>query len=262
MILDTIAESTRARVAGCKKQHPLEHLRRQAEELGADTGFPFFKALSGSDIAFICEVKKASPSKGIIAEHFPYLDIAREYEDAGAAAVSVLTEPEFFMGSDSYLKDIAAAVKIPVLRKDFTVDAYQIYEARLLGAAAVLLIAALLPEPVIRDYLAICRSLGLSALVEAHDEKEVEAALKAGAGIIGVNNRDLRTFKVDITASYRLRALVPENRLFVSESGIASPEDINSLRQNGVNAVLIGEALMRCQDKKAALAQLRGSAVS
>ncbi len=258
MILDTIAESTRARVAGGKNKQPLANIRRAAEELGADTGFPFYKALSGSDLAFICEVKKASPSKGIIAEHFPYLSIAREYEEAGAAAVSVLTEPEYFMGSDRYLQDIASTVAIPVLRKDFTVDAYQIYEARLLGAAAVLLIVALLEESAIREYLAVCHSLGLSALVEAHDEKEAETALQAGAGIIGVNNRDLRTFEVDITTSYRLRALVPPDRLFVSESGIAGPADIAGLRRNGVNGVLIGETLMKSQDKKAALARLRG----
>lgn len=258
MILDTIAESTRTRVDGRKKQLTAENIRCLAEELGDDTGFPFHRALAGPDMAFICEVKKASPSKGIIAEHFPYLPIAREYEDAGAAAISVLTEPKYFMGSDSYLQEIAAAVRIPVLRKDFTIDAYQIYEARLLGAAAVLLICALLEESVIREYLAICRSLGLSALVETHEENEVETALKAGAEIIGVNNRDLRTFEVNITTSYRLRAMVPKDRLFISESGITGPEDIAALRQNGVNGVLIGEALMKCQDKKEAISRLRG----
>ncbi len=257
MILDTIAASTRERVAASKRIFSPEKIRREAEEMNARTGYPFYRALTEPDLSFICEVKKASPSKGIIAEDFPYLEIAREYEEAGAAAISVLTEPEYFKGNDRYLKEIAAQVQIPVLRKDFTVDAYQIYEAKLLGASAVLLICTLLETAVIKEYLAICQSLGLSALVEAHDEAEVESALQAGAQIIGVNNRNLQTFEVDITTSSRLRKLVPDDRLFVSESGISGPQEIDRLRKSGVNGVLIGETLMRCKDKKTEMIRLR-----
>ncbi len=257
MILDTIAESTRNRVAAKKQKFSIENIRREAEAMNADTGYPFYQALTEPDISFICEVKKASPSKGVIARDFPYLEIAKEYEEAGAAAISVLTEPEFFKGCDIYLQEIAAQVGIPVLRKDFTVDAYQLYEAKVLGASAVLLICTLLETAIVKEYLAICHSLGLSALVEAHNETEIEAALQAGAGIIGVNNRNLQTFEVDITTSSRLRELVPKDRLFISESGISGPKEIARLRESGVNGVLIGETLMRCGDKKAELIRLR-----
>ena len=226
--------------------------------MNADTGYPFEKALGAPGISFICEVKKASPSKGLIATEFPYLAIAREYEAAGAAAISCLTEPDFFLGSDEYLREIAAAVKIPVLRKAFTVDPYMIYEARVLGASAVLLICAILSDEELLEYGKIARSLGLSALVEAHDEREVERALRVEHGIVGVNNRDLKTFTVDCGNSVRLRKMVPDDRLFVSESGIRTAEDIAVLRQNGTDAVLIGETLMRSPDKAAALRELRG----
>lgn len=258
MILEEIAEKTRLRVAEKKSALPLTQVRAQAEALSAGTGFPFEAALRREGMSFICEVKKASPSKGLIAEDFPYLDIAREYEAAGAAAISVLTEPAYFLGSDGYLREIAENVSIPVLRKDFTVDAYQIYEAKCLGAAAVLLICELLEADQLAEYLDIARSLGLSALVEAHAESEVQKALAAGAGIIGVNNRDLRTFQVDMGTSLRLRELVPADIVFVSESGIRTAEDINALRQRHVDAVLIGETFMRSPDKKAALQKLRG----
>ena len=218
----------------------------------------FEKALSGNRLSFICEVKKASPSKGVIAEDFPYLDIAREYEAAGASAVSVLTEPELFLGDDRYLAEIKQSVSIPVLRKDFTVDEYMIYRAALMGADAVLLICSLLDTETIKEYITICDVLGISALVEAHNEKETESALKAGARIIGVNNRDLRDFSVDIGNSLRLRRLVPDDVLFVAESGIRTAGDIKQLEQAGVNAVLIGETLMRAKDKKAELDLLRG----
>lgn len=260
-ILNEIAKRTMKRVEELKKQKDLTAIKRQAEKLGSDMSFPFRKALAAPDISFICEVKKASPSKGIIAEEFPYLEIAKEYEEAGAAAISVLTEPYYFLGSDNYLKDIANAVSIPVLRKDFTVDAYQIYEARIIGASAVLLICALLEEGRLKEYLAIAHSLGLSALVEAHTEEEVEMALKCGAGIIGVNNRNLKTFEVDIALSSRLRYKVPENILFVSESGIRTAEDIARLRADKADAVLIGETFMRSKDKKKELAVLRGEKV-
>lgn len=258
MILDEIAERTKQRVAEEKAAVPLAEMKKRALDMGRDDSFPFRAALGGSDISFICEVKRASPSKGVIAEDFPYLRIAQEYEQAGAAAISCLTEPFWFRGSDEYLREIAAAVKIPVLRKDFTVDEYMIYQAKTLGASAVLLICSILSAEQLKEYLELAHSLGLSVLVEAHDEHEVRTALSAGAGIIGVNNRDLRTFTVDIGNSARLRKLVPPEVLFVSESGIRTAEDIEALRRNGTNAVLVGETLMRSPDKRAALAELRG----
>mgnify|MGYP004495656009 FL=1 len=258
MILDEIAERTRQRVAEEKSAAPLSEMKNRALAMDANTGFPFKKALGGDDISFICEVKRASPSKGLIAEDFPYLEIARDYESAGASAISCLTEPFWFKGKDEYLTEIARAVNIPVLRKDFTVDEYMIYQAKTLGASAVLLICSILSKEQLAEYLEIAHSLGLSALVEAHDEDEVGTALSVGAGIIGVNNRDLRTFTVDIHNSARLRKLVPPEVLFVSESGIRTAADVAALRDNGTNAVLIGETLMRSPDKKAALAELRG----
>lgn len=260
MILQEIAERTRLRVAEEKSAVPLSEMKKRAQDFDPDTGFPFRNALAAPDISFICEVKRASPSKGLIAEDFPYLQIAKDYEAAGAAAISCLTEPFWFKGSDKYLSDIAATVKIPVLRKDFTVDEYMIYQAKTLGASAVLLICSILSREQLAEYLEIAHSLGLSALVEAHDEQEVQTAVSVGAGIIGVNNRDLKTFTVDINNSARLRKLVPPEILFVSESGIKTPQDIAALRKNGTNAALIGETLMRSPDKKAALAELRGEA--
>lgn len=261
MILEEIAARTVQRVAEEKAAVPLSEMKKRAEVLDANTGFPFRKALSGDEISFICEVKRASPSKGLIAPDFPYLDIARDYERAGASAISCLTEPFWFKGRDEYLAEISNAVKIPVLRKDFTVDEYMIYQAKTLGASAVLLICSILSKEQLSEYLGIAHSLGLSALVEAHDEDEVRTALSVGAGIIGVNNRDLRTFTVDINNSARLRKLVPPEVLFVSESGIKTAADIEALRSNGTNAVLIGETLMRSPDKKAALDELRGHAI-
>ncbi len=258
MILREIAKKTAERVESEKAAVPLSEIKKRAEAMESDTGFPFEKALRGDDIAFICEIKRASPSKGIIAESFPYLEIARDYEAAGAAAISCLTEPFWFKGEDRYLKEIAAAVNVPILRKDFTVDEYMIYGAKLLGASAVLLICSILSEAQISEYLGIAEHLGLSALVEAHDENEVNTAVKAGAKIIGVNNRDLKDFSVDINNSARYRGLVPPEIIFVSESGIRTADDIETLRKNGTNAVLIGETLMRSSDKKAVLAKLRG----
>lgn len=257
MILDEIAAKTRERIALDKQKLPPQELRRMAESLPAGGDFPFEAALRKKGLSFICEVKKASPSKGLIAEHFPYLDIAREYEAAGASAISVLTEPFYFQGSDRYLREIAENVSVPVLRKDFTVDPYMIDHAKVLGASAVLLICAILDDGELAEYGARARELGLSALVEAHDEREVERALKAGAAIVGVNNRDLRTFKVDVNNSIRLRGMVPENIVFVSESGIRGPEDTGKLYENGTDAVLIGETLMRSGDKRAMLDKLR-----
>lgn len=256
-ILLEIAGKTRQRVAEEKNRLPLAELRRRAEERRLED-FPFERALSGADMAFICEVKRASPSKGLIAPEFPYLDIARDYEAAGAQAISCLTEPHWFLGSDRYLEKIADQVRIPVLRKDFTVDEYMIYGAKALGASAVLLICAILDDAQLRDFRQLADSLGLSALVEAHDAREVERAAKAGARVIGVNNRDLHTFTVDLDNSRRLRAYAPPEALFVSESGIKTAADIARLQENGTDAVLIGETLMRAPDKGAALAALRG----
>lgn len=256
-ILDELADYARIRVAEAKKKLPMETLRQQA--LAMPRGdFGFEKALARDGIRFICECKKASPSKGLIAPDFPYLEIAKAYEAAGADCISVLTEPKWFLGDDSYLREIAAAVKIPVIRKDFTVDEYMIYEAKVLGASAVLLICSILPPETIREYIAICDELGLSALVEAHDAAEIEAAVAAGARIIGVNNRNLKDFSVNTDNSAQLRSLIPEGVIFVSESGVKDADDIVKLRAIGADAVLIGEALMRAPDKKAKLAELRG----
>lgn len=258
MILDTIAASAKERVAAAKEALPLAEQIARARESDCNTGFPFEQALAKKRMSFICEVKKASPSKGLIAPDFPYLQIAREYEAAGADAISVLTEPKWFLGSDSYLKEIAAAVSTPCLRKDFTVDAYMLYEAKLLGASAVLLICAILDDAQLREYLAICEDLGLSALVEAHDDAEVDRALAAGARILGVNNRNLKTFTVDTENSRRLRARIPQDVLFVSESGVKTAEDVAGLVAIGADAVLIGETLMRAPDKTAKLRELKG----
>ena len=257
-ILQTIAAHTVKRVEASRQKVSAEKMRRAALSMNPDTGFPFEAALAGPDISFICECKKASPSKGLIAPDFPYLRIAREYEAAGAACISVLTEPEWFLGENRYLKEIAETVSIPCIRKDFTVDSYMIYEAKTLGASAVLLICSLLGRDTLRRYIGICDTLGLSALVEAHDEREIEDAVEAGARIIGVNNRDLKTFTVDVHNSERLRALVPRSILFVAESGIRTAEDIQVLREAGVDGVLIGETLMRSADKKKMLDGLRG----
>lgn len=259
MILDNLAEHARERVALLKKEKSLELIRCEAEALPKGN-FAFEKALRQKEIAFIMEVKKASPSKGLISPTFDYVNIAKEYAAAGAAAISVLTEPKYFLGSDEYLLEIRKAVKIPIIRKDFTVDEYQLYEAKIIGADAVLLICALLDSETIRRYLAVCDKLGLSALVETHDAAEIASALKAGARLIGVNNRNLQDFTVDIGNSINLRRLVPAAKIFVSESGIRTAADIASLKQNGTNAVLIGETLMRSGDIAGEIKKLRGEA--
>ena len=284
MILDEIAAKTKERVAEQKKKVPLEEMKRQALDIVAretDNGsspyskFPFRDNLAADGISFICEVKKASPSKGLIAPDFPYVEIAKEYEAAGASAISVLTEPFYFQGSNQFLMDIKKEVNIPLLRKDFTVDEYMIYEAKVIGASAVLLICAILDDEQLGLYLQLAHELGMSALVEAHDEDEVRRAIACGAGIIGVNNRDLRTFTVDIMNSVRLRKLIPDTvpatdtgatadtlapqkMVYVSESGIKAKEDIDRLKANGTDAVLIGETFMRSPDKKKLFAELRG----
>ena len=252
MILDKIVQHTRARVEIAKTKVPLEMLKTRAPK-------DFAGALRGArDLAVIAEIKKASPSKGVIDAEFNYLQIAREYEEAGATAISVLTESEFFMGANEYLTEISQAVTLPILRKDFTVDKYQIYEALSIGADAILLIAAVLDTESIREFLKIAGSLGLAAIVEAHNEREIESALEAGAEIIGVNNRNLQTFEVDLTTSARLRSLVPREKFFISESGIETVNDIRVLRATGVNGVLIGESFMRAEHKCSKMKELLG----
>jgi indole-3-glycerol phosphate synthase len=256
-ILDELAGYAAYRVEEATKKIPFEEMRRQAEELDCNTGFPFEKALAAPGMSFICEVKKASPSKGVIVEDFPWVEIATDYERAGASAISCLTEPKWFRGQNEYLREITKHVSIPVLRKDFTVDPYMIFEAKCLGASAVLLICAILDDGQLREYREIAESLGLSALVETHDAEEVYRALDSAAGIIGINNRNLKDFTVDIRNSVRLRSEIPEDRLCVSESGIKTAEDVGELYRNRTDAVLIGETLMRSPDKGKAIEELK-----
>ncbi|MCD7797713.1 MAG: indole-3-glycerol phosphate synthase TrpC [Clostridiales bacterium] len=254
-ILDTIAENTRQRYKKIIAEKPLDEIKALAlaEEKG---NFEFENALKGDSLSLICEVKKASPSKDLIAENFPYLEIAKEYKKAGASCISCLTEPKWFLGSDEYLREIAKEVSIPVLRKDFTVCEYQIYEAKLLGAKAVLLICTLLDSETVKEYIKICDSLGISAVVEAHDETDIESAVSAGARIIGVNNRNLKDFSVDVNNSTRYRKLIPDDVVFISESGVKTHDDIKMLIESKTNAVLIGETLMRAEDKTQAVREL------
>ena len=255
-ILDTIAEYATERVKEAEKKVSLEEIKKMALSLPKGD-FSFEKSLRKPGISFICECKKASPSKGVIAEEFDYLGIAKAYDAAGADCISVLTEPKWFLGRDEYLKEISDNVSIPCLRKDFTVSEYMIYEAKVLGASAVLLICSILSLEQIKDYIAICDELGLSALVEAHDEAEVSMAIEAGARIIGVNNRNLKDFTVDTDNSKRLRSIIPGDVIFVSESGVKTAEDVKELSDMGADAVLVGETLMRADDKKAKFKELK-----
>lgn len=256
-ILHQLADYAHKRTEQARKCCALDEMKARAHALPVGH-FDFEHALSTPDIAFICECKKASPSKGLIVSDFPYLDIAKSYAAAGADCISVLTEPRWFLGKDDYLAEISSAVAVPCLRKDFTVDPYMIYEAKLLGASAVLLICAILSLEQIKESLQICDQLGISALVEVHDAAEIQIALHAGARIIGVNNRNLKDFTVDAETSYKLRTLVPPDVLFVAESGVTCAQDVQRLRDIGVDAVLIGETLMRASDKHAKLTELRG----
>ena len=257
-ILDKIAERAKMRVANYKEKISLTEIKSRALSLPRGN-FKFETALRKSGLSFICECKKASPSKGLIAKEFPYLEIAKAYEAAGADAISILTEPEFFLGEDKFLSEISAQVSIPCLRKDFVVDEYMIYQAKTLGASAALLICAILDDTQLKNFIATCDNLGLSALVEAHDEQEIQRAIKAGARIIGVNNRNLKDFSVDMDNAKRLRELVPREIIFVSESGVQSADDVKKIRELGADAVLIGEVLMRATDKKSKLDELRGN---
>ena len=261
MILDDIIAKQKTRKENEKKEKKeknIETLKQEVLPLPSSKNFFFENSLKSKDFAFICEIKKASPSKGVIVEDFPYMDIAQEYEKAGASAISVLTEQHFFKGNDKYLKDVADIVNIPVLRKDFIIDEYQIYQAKLIGADAVLLICAVLDESTLKNFINIATSLKLSCLVETHNEDEIKKALNSGAEIIGINNRDLKTFKVDINTSLKLRSFIPENKILISESGIKTSQDIKMLKNAGFNGVLIGESMMLSKDKKQFLSQLRG----
>ena len=260
MILDTIAASAKERVAAAKEALPLAEQIARARELDSNTGFPFEQALAKKRMSFICEVKKASPSKGVIDPVFDFEAIARSYEDAGADCVSCLTEPNWFLGSDEIFKKVRKIVTRPMIRKDFTVDEYQIYQAKVLGADAVLLICTLLDTETIRDYIGICDKLGMSALVETHDAQEMQSAVQAGARLIGVNNRNLKDFTVDLRNAAKLRNGTPKGTVFVAESGVSSPEDAAALRRTGADAILVGEYLMRAADKKQALHALREAA--
>jgi indole-3-glycerol phosphate synthase len=259
LLLDQIVTGTRSRLEKAKALRPQAVLTEEVKRLPS-TDFPFYNAIATPELSLICEVKKASPSRGLISAHFPSLDIAREYEEAGAAAISVLTEPAYFLGSNEVLTEIAAATRLPLLRKDFVIDPYQILETRLLGASALLLIVSLLPEKkTLKSFIDVTHAVGLSALVEVHDKKELETAVEAGAKIIGVNNRDLHDFSVDLNTSLHLAPFIPDGILFVSESGIKTPEDMVILRKAGADAALIGESLIRSPDRKNFIAALKGA---
>lgn len=271
-ILDKICETTKERIEKEKQKISLSEIRKLAENIKNNSNFDFEKAIgkkykNNKDskdnnkekrINFICEIKKASPSKGIISESFDYIEIAKDYEKAEADAISCLTEPYYFMGSDNYLKEVKGIVNIPVLRKDFIIDEYMIYQSKNIRADAILLIVAVLDKYKLKDYFDIANESGLSSLIEVHNEEELEKAVNINARIIGVNNRDLKTFNVDINNSVRLRKLVPKNIIFVSESGIKDRSDIKILEENETDAVLIGERLMTKKDKIDEIKKLRG----
>ncbi|MCR4962387.1 MAG: indole-3-glycerol phosphate synthase TrpC [Firmicutes bacterium] len=259
-ILDQLARYAKERVLRDKESIGPEQMKALAAEAPPAGGKAFYDAMAGPEMGFICEVKKASPSKGVIDPQFDYLQIAREYEAAGADGISCLTEPKWFLGSDAVFQDIRACVNTPMLRKDFVVDEYQLYQAKCMGADCVLLICALLDTKTIENHLAVCDALGLAALVETHDEAEIVSALSAGARMIGVNNRNLKDFSVDLDNASRLRERIPGDRLYVAESGVSTPGDAARLKTAGADAILVGEAMMRAADKKAFLQALREAA--
>ena len=257
LMLEKIVAKTEERLIEAKAIKSLDELKEEVSKLEISDEFPFKQALKDPEIAIIAEVKRASPSKGLIAEDFDYIEIAKEYEQAGASAISVLTEPYFFQGSNDFLKEISENVNIPLLRKDFTIDEYMIWEAKSLGASAILLIVSILDDDQLKEYLDLAHELGLSAIVETHDADEIRTAVDAGAQIIGVNNRNLADFTVDINNSINLRSLVSDDITFISESGIKTKEDVTRLKENNVDAVLIGETLMRSDDKKSMIYELK-----
>jgi len=251
-ILRKIVEYKKEEVEKVKKQFNLSEVISEAEKL--KVSFNFKEALSGKGINIIAEVKKASPSKGVIREDFDPVEIAKSYERGGARAISVLTDKQFFQGSPFYLRQVSEAVRLPVLRKDFIIDEFQIYGAKVLGAASFLLIVSILSDPQLRDFIELGRELGMEPLVETHTAEEVERALKAGAEIIGVNNRDLKTFSVSLETSISLAPLIKgAGKVMVSESGIRTEKDIKRLRKAGVDAFLVGETLMRSENPEEVL---------
>ena len=258
MILDDIIAKQKERIKKEKDIKSFDVLKQEAENLPISKNFFFEESLKSKDFAFICEIKKASPSKGIIVDDFPYTDIAQEYEKAGAAAISVLTEPHFFKGNDKFLNDVAEIVNIPVLRKDFIIDEYQIYQAKSIGADAILLICAILDEETLKTFFNTATKLKLSCLVETHNEDEIKKALNSGAKIIGINNRDLKNFKVDINTSLKLKKYIPKDKIIISESGIKTAEDIKILKQSGFKGALIGESMMLSKNKQQFLSNLNG----
>ena len=258
MILDDIVAKQKIRIAEEKKIKSFNILKDEVEKYSSLSKISFKESLKSKDFAFICEIKKASPSKGIIVENFPYIDIAKEYESAGAAAISVLTEPNFFKGNDKYLQEVSNTVNIPTLRKDFIIDEYQIYQAKIIGASAILLICAILNEKTLKNYINIAKSLNLDCLIETHNEEEIKQSLNSGAEIIGINNRDLKTFTVDINNSLKLRKYLPDNKILISESGIKTSDDIKILKDAGFSGTLIGESMMRSENKKQFLLDLQG----
>lgn len=244
MILDDIIAYKKQELAETKYRVPLADIRARASDAGPTRGFG--KALSsGDDIRLIAEVKKASPSKGVIREDFDPVKIARSYEEFGASCISVLTEKKFFQGKLEYIGQIRKAVKLPLLRKDFIIDEYQIHETRAAGADAILLIAACLEKQQLEDFLGIASRLGLDVLVESHTYKELDKSLLAGASLVGINNRDLTTFTVSLRTTLELLKDIPDDRTVVSESGIKTRDDVVKLQQAGVDAILVGESLMR-----------------
>ena len=258
-ILEKLAQESKLRVETDKKKISLEEIKIAAQNSKLGNGEKFISALKRPILSFICEVKKASPSKGIISKDFPYLEIAKEYEAADADCISCLTEPKYFLGSDKIFSEIRAAVEVPMLRKDFTVDEYQIYQAKAMGADAVLLICAILTTAEIEEFLTICEELKICAIVETHDELEIKSALSAGASIIGVNNRNLKNFTVDFETAAKLRELIPAEKIYIAESGVKTPADISTLKKIGADAVLIGETLMRAENKIEMLKSLRAA---
>ncbi|MDO4536940.1 MAG: indole-3-glycerol phosphate synthase TrpC [Coriobacteriales bacterium] len=259
-ILKVIADHNRRLVSEAQERVSKDELAERAFACPSATGYPFEEALARPGLSFICEVKRASPSKGVIAADFDHLAVARSYEAAGADAISCLTEPKWFLGSLDYLADIARETTTPVMRKDFVVDSYQLYEAKLAGASAVLLLCGVLDDEQLSAYLELCKELGLSALVEAYDEDELRRAVAVGAHMIGVNNRNLKDFSVDFAHAQRMRELVPADRLYVAESGVASLDDVATIARMGADAALVGEFLMRAGDKSALLSEMRASA--
>ena len=255
-ILDKLADLSRERAKKEQEKIPETELREQAKALGKGNGEAFLSALKKPEISFICEIKKASPSKGLISPDFPYLKIAEDYERAGADCISCLTEPEYFQGSDRIFREVRAKVNLPMLRKDFTVSAYQLDQARVMGANAALLIVSLLDEKTLEVYLERCEDLGIAALVETHDEEEIRRAVSAGAKIIGVNNRNLKDFSVDFENAARRRDRIPAECVYVAESGVKTPEDVRRLRLIGADATLIGETLMKAEDPAEKLREL------